>query len=893
MSRLRWLLVAITALVTSPAHAAGGKVLISELRTRGPNGANDELVELYNPGAVAVAVGGWQLVRSNSTGATQVIATVAAGTSIPAHRFYLFVNTGSQGWSGSVQGDATYQLGIPDDGGVALLDKNGAQIDAVGFSLGSAWYEGVPLAPLTSSVNQSYERRAGGCDPGVDSDDNASDFFYNGSTPHPQRSTSNCTACAGVTCNQPPDTGCWGSNGSCFAGTCVYPPKATGTGCSDGDACTDGDACDGAGACVSGAPASCATPPPAHCADALVRVSYAAPGTCASASGCQFVSSSETCPFGCDGATGACASDPCSAIDCTTPPNDCYRDDGRCVAGTCVYTLRGADSDCNDGDPCTRGDACDGAGHCVPGSAPPPSVGVCEQYSCDAVSGAHVTARADGSACDDADPCNGHETCQAGACIAGEPVTCNEPPGGSCYESLGTCDPTSGACQYAALAPGAGCGDGGSCAREECDGAGHCMPNVIRCDLPAPTCSDASTSHQASASACSGGACEVTWRDEPCALGCDVASGLCAGDPCIGVTCAGDACHAARCVAGACVHELVPAGTACDDGDPCTGAEACNAAGVCVGVAASCAAAPAAVCVDGDTSRAFVAAGSCASGGCSYTASDDDCPSGCDVATGRCSGDPCAGVVCDEPPTSCHATSGTCVAGLCQYALLAPGTACDDGDACTTADTCDASGACGGQPEPCSPPPASCVDGETARVYDGAGTCVGGACVPAYHDVACSDGCDPATGLCAGDPCAAVACGAASDPCAGPGRCSAGACTYDALPAGTTCDDGDPCTTADACDGAGHCSGSVACGSGGSAGTGGAGTGGVGSAPSTAGTGGSEADAGVAPAAGSAASGDDGGCACRTDAGARGSRASWVGLLALLSLTTRRRRHSR
>lgn len=45
-------------------------VVISEFRTRGPNGGNDEFVELFNVSPVAVDISGWQVWGSNSTGSS-------------------------------------------------------------------------------------------------------------------------------------------------------------------------------------------------------------------------------------------------------------------------------------------------------------------------------------------------------------------------------------------------------------------------------------------------------------------------------------------------------------------------------------------------------------------------------------------------------------------------------------------------------------------------------------------------------------------------------------------------------------------------------------------------------------------------------------------------------
>src|ERR1051325_1707559 len=48
------------------AEAASATVVISEFRVRGPNGAADEFVELYNLSAAPVNIGGWKIRGSNN-----------------------------------------------------------------------------------------------------------------------------------------------------------------------------------------------------------------------------------------------------------------------------------------------------------------------------------------------------------------------------------------------------------------------------------------------------------------------------------------------------------------------------------------------------------------------------------------------------------------------------------------------------------------------------------------------------------------------------------------------------------------------------------------------------------------------------------------------------------
>src|SRR5690242_3512868 len=65
---LLFLMVAAIVLAVGTAQAVSTSVVISEFRTRGPNGGNDEFVELYNMSASTVSIGGWKVNGSNNAG---------------------------------------------------------------------------------------------------------------------------------------------------------------------------------------------------------------------------------------------------------------------------------------------------------------------------------------------------------------------------------------------------------------------------------------------------------------------------------------------------------------------------------------------------------------------------------------------------------------------------------------------------------------------------------------------------------------------------------------------------------------------------------------------------------------------------------------------------------
>jgi hypothetical protein len=161
------------------ADSVGSTLLISELRFRGPNGANDEFVELYNNTDAPVDISGCILKGSNSAGTVTNRSTVPAGTPmVPARGHYLFVNSGA-GAPVAGLANQTYATGIADDGGVAITRPDNTILDQVGLSAGSAFKEGVPLASLgASNSNRSYERKPGGGNgSSIDAGDNATDFL--------------------------------------------------------------------------------------------------------------------------------------------------------------------------------------------------------------------------------------------------------------------------------------------------------------------------------------------------------------------------------------------------------------------------------------------------------------------------------------------------------------------------------------------------------------------------------------------------------------------------------------------------------------------------------------------------------------------------------------------
>lgn len=93
--------------------------------------------------------------------------------------------------------------------------------------------------------------------------------------------------------------------------------------------------------------------------------------------------------------------------------------------------------------------------------------------------------------CDDGSPCDGFETCDAGACVHHEPVSCAHLDD-AC--SVGVCDDTTGACEVEARADGSACDDGLWCTEDDTCLAGECEGVARDCghrDGYASTCLEA------------------------------------------------------------------------------------------------------------------------------------------------------------------------------------------------------------------------------------------------------------------------------------------------------------------------------------------------------------------------------------------------------------------
>jgi hypothetical protein len=207
--RVSFVSAGLIAMVLGLSQVAAAQLIISEFRVRGPNGANDEFIEIYNnSGAdhtVAAASGtGYGVAASDGT----TRCSILNGTVIPNRGHFLCVN--SVGYSlasypagngTTATGDATYTTDIPDNAGIALFNNNtgGAsfslanRLDAVGSTseANTLYKEGTGYPALTPfSIDYSFYRdncgksgsitTFGACPISTpkDTNNNAADFIF-------------------------------------------------------------------------------------------------------------------------------------------------------------------------------------------------------------------------------------------------------------------------------------------------------------------------------------------------------------------------------------------------------------------------------------------------------------------------------------------------------------------------------------------------------------------------------------------------------------------------------------------------------------------------------------------------------------------------------------------
>jgi hypothetical protein len=159
-----------TATGTITQTSTPGTLIISELRTRGPAGDNDDFVELYNntdlPLTVNDASGGYGVYKmgADCNAAAVLVGVVPNGTVIPARGHYLLVGS-AYGLGSYAAGDLVMTSDIEDDRNVAVFSTANVadissvnRLDAVGFAQNVN--AAAPLGSTASKLRKGQVRMA-------------------------------------------------------------------------------------------------------------------------------------------------------------------------------------------------------------------------------------------------------------------------------------------------------------------------------------------------------------------------------------------------------------------------------------------------------------------------------------------------------------------------------------------------------------------------------------------------------------------------------------------------------------------------------------------------------------------------------------------------------------
>ena len=509
----------------------------------------------------------------------------------------------------------------------------------------------------------------------------------------------------------------------------------------------------------------------------------------------------------------AATSGPCRNVTCTAL-DQCHSA-GTCnpATGVCSNPLKADGVTCNDGNACTTTDTCQ-AGNCRGNPVTCTALDQCHKAgTCNPATGScSQPSKPNGTACNDGNACTKNEVCTAGFCGSGSAVTCAAPD--QCHLAA-TCNPTLGCgvppvkpdgtlCSPASCPAGSAiftmpgtCSNGScsgsatrSCSPYLCDGAGSCRTTCTsNADCVAPnTCTNGSCGKKPPGATCTAPeqcAANLFCTDGVCcnSNGCGScracnATGVCQNQD--GMSCgATDQCHLpGSCSNGTCTNPLKQ----CPLPDQCHGAGVCNAAdGTCTNPAKP----NGTVCNDANpcTQTDTCQAGACSGGSPKICTAVDQChvAGTCNPGTGTCSqpskpngtscndgnvctaGDVCTNGSCTGTQTNCN-DSSACTTDSCnpQTGCVHTPVSCNDNNACT-AESCNPQTGCGHTPVSCNDNNAC-----TADSCDPQSGC-NQAPVSCNDNNACTvDSCDPQSGCdhtavgcddgnaCTADSCAAI-----------------------------------------------------------------------------------------------------------------------------------------
>ena len=439
---------------------------------------------------------------------------------------------------------------------------------------------------------------------------------------------------------------------------------------------------------------------------------------------------------------------------CPPSDNPCQQNVYNSTVASCLLQPANNGATCNDGNTCTVNDKCKN--------------GVCKGFlvDCPCQSDADCAQKEDGNLC------NGTLYCDKSSAKQFEWVCkVNLKTIISCYSDSATlcaknsCDPKNGKCFLSLSTDGTPCDDGEYCTKPDQCVSGVCKAGA--CDFSGPPCQCKNDNDCLKYD--DGNSCNGTWY-------CDIAENKCHVNPATMIACptAGDStCSQNLCNPNTGKCETTPsvAGLACDDGNSCTIADACQG-GKCVPGKNNCE-----CTVDAD---------------CDKKNEGNLCLGQyfCNKTSGVCGLNPATVPDCtQENETACMKNSCDPKTGKCVMIPKSDGFSCDaDGQNCTPKDFCK-----GGE----------CITGEWDYSLSWCGCKDNADCEAKDEDICNGTSyCDKTGGIhqCKDNPATVVKCDISKNTDCKITYChsKAGKCLTAELN-GNVCEDGNPCTQGDLC----------------------------------------------------------------------------------------------
>ena len=420
---------------------------------------------------------------------------------------------------------------------------------------------------------------------------------------------------------------------------------------------------------------------------------------------------------------------------------------------------KGNGTPCDDGNPCTKSDAC-GNEKCNPG----PNV-------CPCIPGVKECPY-DGNACIGKRVCAATDTGDVPySCVVNQSLVVECPAHNDTDCAKNACDPKTGACAMVPAGKNIACDDGNGCTSgDTCDEAGVCQSGAVICkcqkDADCPDDGDL----------CNGTRyCDRSDEDH--------GKWQCRVNPATVVECPvlDEQCRSIVCLpkTATCATVELTDAELCSDDNACTSGDACDGKGGCKpGTTQICPCGADADCLskdDGDVCN-----------GVMY----------CEKATKKCKHNPATVVVCPTVhDTFCRANKCEPSSGVCGF-VSTGANACDDDNPCTKGDTCEGIGCTAGANTCDCTQDADCTSREDGNVCNGTLYCNKAAgkcelnpktivtCQTVLNTVCQVNACQPLTGDCKVVPRNnGIGCDADGNPCTVGDGCGGGKC----VPGPNTC----------------------------------------------------------------------------------------------------------